>query len=83
MQIVGVSEGDRLQRAAGQTSELSLHFSSLGGGARQWWYLNGQPLLSTENDAGFDHVFKQAGLYQLSVLDETGQTGSVQFSVVD
>lgn len=83
MQIVGVSEGDRLQRAAGQASELRLHFSSLGGGARQWWYLNGRPLLNTENDAGFDHVFKQAGLYQLSVLDETGQTGSVQFSVVD
>jgi penicillin-binding protein 1C len=55
----------------------------LGGSAKQWWYLNGRPLLSTQDGEGFDHIFSQPGLYQLSVLDEAGQTGSVQFSVVD
>lgn len=83
IQIVGVSQGDRLQKAGAQQAELRLRFSSEGGSAKQWWYLNGQPLLSTENGEGFDHVFRQSGIYQLSVLDETGQTGSVQFSVVD
>lgn len=83
IQIVGVSQGDRLQKAGAQQAELRLRFSSEGGSAKQWWYLNGQPLLSTENGEGFDHVFRQSGIYQLSVLDEAGQTGSVQFSVVD
>ena len=83
IQIVGVSSGDRLQKAGAQQAELRLRFSSEGGSAKQWWYLNGQPLLSTENGERFDHVFRQSGIYQLSVLDEAGQTGSVQFSVVD
>lgn len=83
IQIVGVSSGDRLQKAGAQHAELSLRFSSLGGSAKQWWYLNGRPLLSTQGGEGFDHVFSKSGIYQLSVLDETGQTGSVQFSVVD
>ena len=83
IQIVGVNHGDRLQRAAGQLSELSVSFSAQGGAAKQWWYLNGRPLLSTENGQRFDHVFSKSGLYQLSVLDESGQTGNVQFSVVD
>ena len=83
IQIVGVNKGDRLQRAAGQLSQLSVKFSAQGGAAKQWWYLNGRPLLSTENGQSFDHIFSKSGLYQLSVLDESGQTGNVQFSVVD
>lgn len=83
IQIVGVSPGDRLQKAGAQHAELSLRFSSLGGSAKQWWYLNGRPLLSTQGGEGFDQVFSKSGIYQLSVLDEAGQTGSVQFSVVD
>ncbi len=82
MQIVGVKENDRLQAPPGQHSELNLRFSAQGSGAQQWWYLNGRPLLSTENGQSFDHLFSQAGIYQLSVLDETGQTGTVQFTVV-
>ena len=83
IQIIGVHEGDRLQRAAGEQGALNLHFSAQGAGAQHWWYLNGQPLLRTDNSQGFDHIFAKTGIYQLSVLDETGQTGSVQFSVVD
>ena len=83
LQIVGVHAGDRLQRAAGAQGELNIRFSAPSRGTQQWWYLNGQPLLTTASGQGFDHVFTQAGSYQLSVLDDNGQTGSVQFSVVD
>ncbi len=83
LQIVGVHAGDRLQRAAGAQGELNIRFSAPSRGTQQWWYLNGQPLLITASGQGFDHVFTQAGSYQLSVLDDNGQTGSVQFSVVD
>ena len=83
IQIVGVNQGDRLQRAAGQVNALSLKFSAQGSGAKQWWYLNGSPLLSTASGESFDQVFAQTGIYQLSVLDAAGQTGTVQFSVVD
>jgi len=83
LQIVGVSDGDRLQRPAGQQGALSVHISSLGGGAQQWWYLNGEPLLSTQNGQGFDQVLHKSGIYQLSVLDDSGHTAALQFTVLD
>lgn len=83
LQIVGVSDGDRLQRPAGQQGALSVHISSLGGGAQQWWYLNGEPLLSTQNGQGFDQVLHKPGIYQLSVLDDSGHTAALQFTVLD
>ena len=83
IQITGVSAGDRLQRPTGQQGGLHVRFASLGGAAKQWWYLNGRPLLTTENGQGFEQELSKVGRYQLSVLDELGQTGSVQFSVVD
>ena len=83
LQIEGIHAGDRLQRAAGAQSELNLRFSAQSRGTQQWWYLNGQPLLTTVSGQGFDHVFTRTGSYQLSVLDDNGQTGSVEFTVVD
>lgn len=82
MQIVGVHQGDRLQVPAGQQSELRLRLSAQGGAGQQWWYLNGQPLRSTNSGQSFDQVLSKAGRYQLSVLDESGQTGRIEFSVV-
>lgn len=83
LQIEGIHAGDRLQRAAGAQGELNLRFSAQSRGTQQWWYLNGQPLLTTVSGQGFDHVFTRTGSYQLSVLDDNGQTGSVEFTVVD
>lgn len=82
LQIVGVNSGDRLQTPAGRQTELRLQFSVQGGGAQHWWYLNGVPVGRSENGQNFDYSFDKAGVYQLSVLDEQGQTGTVQFSIV-
>ena len=81
LSIVGVREGDRLRRPAAAQASVRLALSALGGDGRRWWFLNGRPL----GDTGFEQTLttslEQAGRYELSVLDESGQTARVEFSV--
>ncbi|WP_246335863.1 peptidoglycan glycosyltransferase PbpC [Azomonas macrocytogenes] len=77
--LSGVRDGDRLRRLAGQTP-LRLKLLALGGTGKRWWFMNGQPLAEGEM---IEQVFQQAGHYQLSVLDEAGQTTQVSFEVIE
>jgi membrane carboxypeptidase/penicillin-binding protein PbpC len=59
----------------------SPRLSALGGSGRRWWFVDGQPIAETSADALFNQTFRRAGHYQLSVLDESGQTAKLSFSV--
>ena len=83
LSIVGVRDGDRLRRPAASQTLLHLVLSALGGDGRRWWFLNGVPLGDSAQQAVFNTTLEQAGRYELSVLDESGQTARVEFSVVD
>lgn len=81
LSIVGVREGDNLRRPAASREALQVKLSALGGSGRRWWFLNGQPLTDTAPDASFNQAFNQLGRQQLSVLDESGQTARLEFSI--
>lgn len=81
LSIVGVRDGDRLQRPAASAEPLRLRLSALGGSGRRWWFVDGQPLGASAAEAEFNHSFNRSGQYQLSVLDESGQTARLEFSV--
>ncbi|ROM55568.1 peptidoglycan glycosyltransferase PbpC [Pseudomonas rhodesiae] len=83
LSIVGVREGDQLRLPAGSQQALQLKLSALGGSGRRWWFLNGAPLGDSANQGSINASFERLGLYQLSVLDEAGQTARLEFSVVD
>lgn len=83
LSIVGVREGDRLRRPAGSADALRLRLAALGGSGRRWWFVDGQPIAESAAEAPFNHAFARSGGYQLSVLDESGQTARVQFSVTE
>ncbi|WP_350615937.1 peptidoglycan glycosyltransferase PbpC [Pseudomonas sp. HY7a-MNA-CIBAN-0227] len=83
LSIVGVREGDQLRLPAASLQRLSLKISALGGSGRRWWFLNGAPLGDSANQDSINASFERLGRYQLSVLDEAGQTARVEFSVVD
>ncbi|WP_283780630.1 peptidoglycan glycosyltransferase PbpC [Pseudomonas sp. PIA16] len=83
LSIVGVRQGDQLRRPAASTALLHLNLSTLGGTGHRWWFLNGAPLGDGNGEAGLDATFDEVGRYQLSVLDEAGQTASVEFNVID
>ncbi|NQD91166.1 penicillin-binding protein 1C, partial [Pseudomonas sp. CrR25] len=76
-----VREGDRLRRPAASATPLRLRLSALGGSGRRWWFVDGQPIAETAAGAEFSHPFARPGQYQLSVLDESGQTAQVKFNV--
>ena len=81
--IVGVREGDRLRRPAASQALLRLGLSALGGDGRRWWFLNGTPLGDSGHQETLNTTLDHPGRYELSVLDESGQTARVEFSVVD
>jgi penicillin-binding protein 1C len=83
LSIVGVREDDQLRRPAASQELLRLKLSALGGNGRRWWFINGAPLGDSANQDSINATFDQLGRYQLSVLDEGGQTARVEFSVVD
>ncbi|TVT91992.1 peptidoglycan glycosyltransferase PbpC [Pseudomonas sp. RGB] len=83
LSIVGVREGDQLRLPAVSQQALHLKISALGGSGRRWWFLNGAPLGDSANQDSINASFEQLGRYQLSVLDEAGQTARLEFSVVD
>ena len=61
-------EGDPLRLPAGSQQALQLKLSALGDSA---------------NQNSINASFERLGRYQLSVLDEAGQTARLVFSVVD
>ena len=81
LSIVGVSDGDRLRRPAATVEPLRLQLSAIGGSGRRWWFVDGHPVGETGADAALDQAFANSGRYQLSVLDESGQTASLEFRV--
>lgn len=81
--IVGIREGDQLRLPAASQQALRLKISALGGSGRRWWFLNGAPLGDSANQDFINASFERLGRYQLSVLDEAGQTARLEFSVVD
>ncbi|MEQ7919831.1 peptidoglycan glycosyltransferase PbpC [Xanthomonas sp. WHRI 1810A] len=83
LSIVGVREGDQLRLPAGSQQSLRLSVSALGGSGRRWWFIDGAPVADTANQASYSPTLTRRGRYQLSVLDESGQTARVEFSVVD
>ncbi|MBD8575472.1 peptidoglycan glycosyltransferase PbpC [Pseudomonas syringae] len=83
LSIVGVREGDNLRLPAGSRQALHLKLSALGGSGRRWWFIDGVPAADTDNQDFFNTDLKRVGRYQLSVLDESGQTAQVQFNVIE
>jgi len=83
LSIFGVREGDQLRLPAASQQALRLKISALGGSGRRWWFLNGAPLGDSANQDFINASFERLGRYQLSVLDEAGQTARIEFSVVD
>nr|WP_090441071.1 peptidoglycan glycosyltransferase PbpC [Pseudomonas benzenivorans] len=81
LSIVGVRAGDRLRRPAASAAPLRLRLSALGGSGRRWWFVDGRPIGASAAEATFNHAFSRSGQYQLSVLDESGQTARLEFNV--
>lgn len=83
LSIVGVRDGDNLRLPGASRQTLRLKLSALGGSGRRWWFVDGAQVADTDNQQDFITSLTRLGRYELSVLDESGQTARVEFNVVD
>jgi penicillin-binding protein 1C len=83
LSIVGVRDGDNLRLPGASRQTLHLKLSALGGSGRRWWFVDGAQVADTDNQQDFTTTLTRLGRYELSVLDESGQTARVEFNVVD
>ncbi len=82
LSIVGVRQGDQLRRPATSREPLHVDVSALGGDGQRWWFLNGAPLGESAGQASLRARLDEAGPYELSVLDASGQTARLTFQVI-
>ncbi|TXH97830.1 MAG: peptidoglycan glycosyltransferase PbpC [Pseudomonas sp.] len=83
LSIVGVRDGDRLRLPASSNGVLRLQLSALGGSGTRWWFLNGIPVGESRPGESIEQTLKANGLYQLSLLDQSGATARVEFQLGD
>lgn len=81
LSIVGVRQGDQLRRPATSRDVLQVDVSALGGDGQRWWFLNGAPLGESSGQDVLKARLEDAGQYELSVLDASGQTARLTFQV--
>lgn len=81
LSIVGAHNGDRLRQPTPNGGPLRLQLSTLGGQGPYWWFINGKPQGNIAGDGSLSAVFERPGSYQISVLDEAGQTAKVELTV--
>ena len=81
LSIVGVRQGDQLRRPATSRDVLQVDVSALGGDGQRWWFLNGAPLGESSGQDVLKARLDEAGQYELSVLDASGQTARLTFQV--
>ncbi|MDH0897064.1 MULTISPECIES: peptidoglycan glycosyltransferase PbpC [unclassified Pseudomonas] len=81
LSIVGVRDGDRLRRPASSDRPLRLKLSALGGSGTRWWFLDGAPVGESQPGESIEQKLSASGVYQLSLLDQSGATARVEFQV--
>ncbi|WP_220815907.1 peptidoglycan glycosyltransferase PbpC [Pseudomonas paralcaligenes] len=81
LSIVGVRDGDRLRRPASSDGPLRLKLSALGGSGTRWWFLDGAPVGESQPGESIEQKLSASGVYQLSLLDQSGATARVEFQV--
>ncbi|MFK3910126.1 peptidoglycan glycosyltransferase PbpC [Pseudomonas monteilii] len=81
LSIVGIRPADQLRRPAASGEPLRLRVSALGGDGQRWWFLNGGQVGETAGQEELMVALTRAGSFELSVLDDSGQTARVAFEV--
>jgi penicillin-binding protein 1C len=81
LSIVGIRPADQLRRPAASGEPLRLRVSALGGDGQRWWFLNGGQVGETAGQEELMVALTRVGSFELSVLDDSGQTARVAFEV--
>ncbi|MDR2081147.1 MAG: penicillin-binding protein 1C [Campylobacteraceae bacterium] len=81
MLIIKNVKNDTIFTISKNKEELIPKITSQGGRGARWWFLNGELIVQNGEGEFLNRKFIQEGNYQLVVIDESGQSDKVEFTV--
>lgn len=80
LKIVGVSDGETIRRA-GNGLPPELRLEARGGQEELIWLLDGRQIGRVPAGRALAHTFRDAGRYQITVMDDAGRYDRIEISV--
>lgn len=78
--LLGIRDNAVLRPLPGKHA-IDLRIESQGGAGQRWWFLNGEQVDGGKDDKNFQTTLSQPGKYQLTVLDESSQVNTLNFTL--
>lgn len=82
LKIIGVRDNQQLHTAGFRTQSLSVKLSSQGGVGSRFWLINQKFLYQVDENQSITHDFTEPGTYQLTLIDQQGNSDSLSVQVV-
>ena len=77
LRIVSIEDGAQIKRPEGTHGPISINLQVKGSLGATYWFVNGKPINSKPTAKMLSHTFKQPGQYNVSAVDEFGQSDQV------
>ncbi len=81
--IQSINNSTQLVKAGKQASLPSIPLQAIGGNGKLQWYINGLPYPENEHQNPHSYQFEKAGSYQITVVDDVGNSDRVQLQVIE
>ncbi len=81
LKIISISDGSYIKKPEGMDTDLSINLEARGGLGELYWFLNGKAVNTSATRAVLNVSFDQGGQYQLSAIDQTGQSHQIKFVI--
>ena len=83
IRITGLSQHAVLRSAGESNVAPKISISLIGARGKRGWYINGQPIKTTNRANHLEWPVEQPGYYQVVAIDETGNSAKVDFRVIE
>ncbi len=80
--IKDLEEGSVLRSAGASKNKPRIQLKTLGAQGKIFWFINAKLTYSLPGSESIYHQFSQPGRYQITVVDETGQSDSINLTVI-
>ena len=81
IKIVSITDGAKIRSPYGSDNAISVNLEAKGGSGATYWFIDGKPVNQQATRAVLSHTFKQPGEYNISAIDDMGQSHRVTIFV--
>lgn len=82
IKIVGLESDAKLRPAGASTKLPRIKLQAQGGQGKYYWFINGHLKYTLNNYQQTFHQFKTTGSYQVTVVDDSGNSDSINLTVI-